>query len=173
LFYEDNNNLNFNRTGKLSFFGIGPKMAIVLLPWLFATIIISSSNTKLFIYTGGDKTFLLIAGVAMMATGLFFYFSTIRLLLKGLKETILLKKGAYKLCQNPLYSSIMICIIPALSLLLNSWLVFTSSIVGFILFKIFIRNEYKELEKLFGEEYLIYKKNTPEFFPIPLKKWLT
>jgi protein-S-isoprenylcysteine O-methyltransferase Ste14 len=105
-----------------------------------------------------------------MAAGLLFYFSTIRLLLKGLKETRLITEGPYKLCQNPLYSSIILCIIPALSLLLNSWLVLTSCIVGYILFKVFIKNEYAELEKYFGEEYLKYKNQTPEFFPIPVKK---
>jgi protein-S-isoprenylcysteine O-methyltransferase Ste14 len=61
-------------------------------------------------------------------------------------------------------------IIPALSLILNSWLVLTSSLVGYILFKIFIRTEYNELEKFFGEEYRRYRDTTPEFFPFPIKK---
>jgi protein-S-isoprenylcysteine O-methyltransferase Ste14 len=63
-------------------------------------------------------------------------------------------------------------IIPALSLILNSWLVLTSGIVGFILFKLFIKSENYELEKFFGEDYLNYKKKTPEFFPFPIRKEL-
>jgi protein-S-isoprenylcysteine O-methyltransferase Ste14 len=150
---------------KLSFFGIGPKMATILLPWITATIILSSNNNRLFVYTAGDNTFLLLAGIGIMTAGLVFYFSTIRFLLKGLKETKLMTAGPYRLCQNPLYSSIILCMIPALSLMLNSWLVLTSSIVGYILFKRFIRNEYAELEKIFGEDYLKYKKTTSEFIP--------
>jgi protein-S-isoprenylcysteine O-methyltransferase Ste14 len=155
---------------KLNFLGIGPKIAIVFIPWLTSAIIISVSNPELFDYTSSDKTPLLITGIVLMASGLVIYFSTVRLLLKALRKTTLIKTGPYKLCQNPLYSCIFLCIIPALSFLLNSWLVLTSSAAGYVLFKIFIRNEYKELEKFFGEEYLIYRKSTPEFFPFSLGK---
>jgi protein-S-isoprenylcysteine O-methyltransferase Ste14 len=159
--------------GKLNFLGIGPRMAIVLLPWLAATIILSSIYKELFSYSSGRGNLLLITGIILMAVGLAFYFSTVRLLLKGLKETRLVTSGAFRLCQNPLYSSIILFIIPALSLILNSWLILTSSIIGYILFKIFIQKEYNELEKFFGDNYISYKKDTPEFFPEPLKKWLS
>ncbi len=159
--------------GKLNFLGIGPKIAIVLLPWLAATIILSSIYKEVFSYLSGSGNFLLIIGIILLAVGLAFYFSTVRLLLKGLKETRLVTSGAYRLCQSPLYSSIILFIIPALSLILNSWLILTSSIIGYILFKIFINQEYTELEKFFGDRYIKYKNETPEFFPVPLKKWLS
>jgi protein-S-isoprenylcysteine O-methyltransferase Ste14 len=38
------------------------------------------------------------------------------------------------------------------------------------MFRMIIKTEYKELEKVFGESYLKYKRETPEFFPFPLKK---
>lgn len=159
--------------GKLNFLGIGPKIGIVLLPWLAATIILSSLNKELFIYSSGNQNILLICGIVLMTFGLVFYFSTVRLLLKELKETRLMTKGAYSLCQNPLYSSIILLIIPALSLILNSWLILTSSIIGYIMFKIFIKKEYIELESFFGEDYYRYRNETPEFFPVPLKKWFS
>jgi protein-S-isoprenylcysteine O-methyltransferase Ste14 len=56
---------------------------------------------------------------------------------------------------------------------MNSWLILTASAAGYITFKIFIRSEYSELEKFFGEEYFRYKQSTPEFFPRPVKKKLT
>jgi protein-S-isoprenylcysteine O-methyltransferase Ste14 len=158
---------------RLNFFGIGPKMATVLLPWLTAAIVISYITDKIFTYVSVNSNVVLIAGTIIMALGLIFYFSTIRQLLKGLKETKLMTKGAYSLCQNPLYSSIILFIIPGLSLILNSWLVLTSSIIGYILFKIYITKEYKELEIFFGEEYLKYKNSTPEFFPLSFKKWFS
>jgi protein-S-isoprenylcysteine O-methyltransferase Ste14 len=158
---------------KLNFLGIGPKIGMIMLPWLAVTIVLSNLKRELFIYSSVTSNFLLIAGIILMIIGLSFYFSTVRLLLKGLKETRLVTTGAYSLCQNPLYSSIILFVIPALSLILNSWLVLTTSIAGFILFKIFIKNEYTKLEKFFGEEYLKYSNTTPEFFPLPLKKWLS
>jgi protein-S-isoprenylcysteine O-methyltransferase Ste14 len=159
--------------GKLKFLGIGLKIGIVMLPWLAATIIFSSIKKGLFIYSSGNSNILIICGIVLMSFGLVFYLSTVRLLLKGLKETRLMTKGAYSLCQNPLYSSIILFIIPALSLILNSWLIITSGIIGYILFKIYIKKEYDELEIFFGDNYIKYKNETPEFFPVPLKKWFS
>lgn len=158
---------------KLNFLGIGPKIAMVLLPYLILTIVISTHTHHEFAFTSFKSPFLFDAGLILLLLGLIFYFSTVRLLLKGLNETRLVTNGAFALCQNPLYSSIILFIIPALSFIVNSWLVLTSSIIGYILFRIFIKAEYLELEKFFGEAYANYKKVTPEFFPFPLKKWFS
>jgi protein-S-isoprenylcysteine O-methyltransferase Ste14 len=155
---------------KLNFLGIGPKIAIVLLPWLAASIVLSRIKINFFEYPAVAADILLIAGIVLMATGLIFYFSTVRMLLKGLKETRLITSGPYGLCQNPLYTSIILFIIPALSLILNSWLILTSAFMGYILFKLLIRSEYEEMEKFFGEDYLQYRRETPEFFPVPKRK---
>jgi protein-S-isoprenylcysteine O-methyltransferase Ste14 len=159
--------------GKLNFLGIGPKIGVVLLPWLAATIIFSSIHKGLFIYSPGNGNILLISGIILMTFGLGLYFLTVRLLLKGLKETRLVTNGPYNLCRNPLYSSIILFIIPALSLILNSWLILTSGFIGYILFKLYIKKEYNELENFFGDNYIKYKNDTPEFFPLPLKKWFS
>jgi len=155
---------------KMNFFGVGPKIAIVLLPWLGSSIVLSSFNIRVFKYTLEPSGYMITAGILLAALGLVLYFSSLRMLLIGLRGTKLVTKGIYSICQNPLYSSIILIIIPALSLLMNSWLVLTSCLVGYILFKLHIKNEYKELEEFFGEEYLEYKAQTPEFFPLPTKK---
>ena len=157
---------------KLNFLGIGPRIAAVLFPFLAAAIILSSVYHDTFCYAKAGNHILLYSGIALMAAGVVFYLMTARLLLKGLRETKLMTTGPYSLCQNPLYASIILLFIPALSLLLNSWLVLITSIVGFIIFKIFIGKEYKELESVFGESYMVYRKETPELFPFPYKKWL-
>jgi protein-S-isoprenylcysteine O-methyltransferase Ste14 len=155
---------------KLSFLGIGPKIAVILLPWLGASIVLSCIHIDFFKFSRHNSQAPHIAGMVLLIIGLVFYFSTVRLLLKGLKETRLMTTGTYGLCQNPLYATLILMIIPALSLLLNSWLILTSSIVGYVIFKRFIGQEYAELREFFGDEYLKYKNQTPEFFPFPVKK---
>jgi protein-S-isoprenylcysteine O-methyltransferase Ste14 len=158
---------------KLNFLGIGPRIAAVLLPWLILTIVLSTHFKSHFAFTPGHSMLLLVCGIIVLGLGLIFYGSTVRSLLKGLNETRLVTNGAYSLCQNPLYSAIILFIIPGLALVLNSWLVLTASVVGYTLFKIFIKHEYAELEKFFGDDYRKYKNQTPEFFPFPFKKWFS
>jgi protein-S-isoprenylcysteine O-methyltransferase Ste14 len=154
---------------RLSTLGIGPKIATFLLPWLLVSIVLTRTIKNIFGYTCENANVLLIPGTLLMVGGLIFYIASAIILLKGLKETRLMTKGPYSICQNPLYASLIMVIIPALSLILNSWLVLTCSPVGYILFKLFIKDEYIELEKFFGEDYLKYKRETPEFFPLPYR----
>jgi len=155
---------------KMSFFGIGPKIGIILIPWLVVTITISLI-TGMFSYTSGEKTYLVLSGAILLIVGLIFYFSSVRLLLNGLKSGKLVTSGTFSLCQNPLYVSFIFFLIPAISLLINSWMVLITCIAGYIPLKMFIKDEYRELEKYFGDEYLKYRAETPEFFPFPVKKW--
>jgi protein-S-isoprenylcysteine O-methyltransferase Ste14 len=154
----------------LDFFGAGPKIGRYVLPWFASTIIVSIFFKGIFRFVPPENNGVLVAGIILMVFGLAFYFSTVRLLLNGLKQTRLVTNGSYRLCQNPLYSSIILFIIPALSLIMNSWLVLTTSILGYIVFKRCISKEYNDLQDIFGEEYLKYKRATPEFFPFPYKK---
>jgi len=121
-------------------------------------------------FEGGNRN-LFFAGLVLVIAGILSYFITVPLLLKGLKENKLVTTGTFYLCRNPLYMSIIALIIPGIAFMMNSWLILTTSIVAFILFKVFIKNEYAEMEKFFGDAYRIYRAETPEFFPFPVKKW--
>lgn len=156
---------------KMDFFGVGPKIGIVLIPWWFLTIGLSFVF-DIFNFIPERLCGLMIGGAILLLFGLIFYFYSVKLLLNGLKESKLVTKGTFSLCQNPLYISFVLFFIPATAMLLNSWLVLTSSLIGFILVKVYVSNEYQVLEEIFGDEYRNYKAETPEFFPFPLKKWL-
>jgi len=156
---------------KLSFMGIGPRVGAVVLPLLAVTIAASIHWPYLFRFTVAGARILFYIGAVFMLAGLIFYLSTVRFLLKGLKETRLMTTGPYSLCQNPLYSSIILLVIPALSLMMNSWLILVTTFAGYIVFRICISHEYSELQKFFGEDYEKYRSETPEFFPFPFRKW--
>lgn len=155
---------------KLSFLGIGPRIGIVAIPWLALSIYLSIKFRNIFAFTAGDSKILFYIGLVILADGALMYFFTAPSLLKGLKETKLVTSGTYYLCRNPLYAAIILLIIPGVSLMMNSWLVLTTSIVAYIVFRIFIKRENEELEKFFGDEYLKYKSETPELLPFPIKK---
>jgi protein-S-isoprenylcysteine O-methyltransferase Ste14 len=156
---------------KLNAMGIGPKVGGIVLPWLALAVFFSVRYKNAFAYIDNDSRILFILGIALVSAGALLYFFTVPALLKGLKETRLVTKGAFYLCCNPLYSSILLFIIPGVSFMMNSWLVLTASIVGFTFFKMYIRSEYVEMEKFFGNEYRKYRAETPEFLPFPVRKW--
>jgi protein-S-isoprenylcysteine O-methyltransferase Ste14 len=156
---------------KLNALGIGPKIGIVAIPYFLVTLFLSIYYKDIFRVCAGFDRPLLIAGIVLLAVGLVFYAITASLLLKGIKNTALMTTGTYYLCQNPLYSTMILMIMPGISFLLHTWLILTTSLVAYIVFKINIKTEYKEMEAFFGEAYLSYKKDTPEFFPFPFKKW--
>lgn len=156
---------------KLNFMGSGPKIGLVALPWLAVTITLSLIYKNYFVYSETAGSYLFISGLALLFVGMVMYFSTVPLLLRGLKETKLITGGAYYLCCNPLYASLLLLIIPGISLMMNSWIIITTSIAGYIAFKIAIKSEYREMEKFFGNDYKKYRELTPEFFPFPFRKW--
>ncbi|HEX2967589.1 MAG TPA: isoprenylcysteine carboxylmethyltransferase family protein [Bacteroidales bacterium] len=150
---------------KLNFFGVGPRIGLVVLPWLAVSVFLSVVFKNRFGFPVDKTNILFIAGLVILIGGLIFYFLTVPLLLKGLKETKLVTTGAFSLCCNPLYAAIILFIIPGIALMMNSWLVLSTTIAGYIVFKFYIKGEYEELERFFGDEYKNYRRKTPEFFP--------
>lgn len=155
---------------KLSFLGIGPKIGLIAIPYLIVTILLSAYFKELFAYSLQLSKPLFIAGIVLLAAGLVFYLITVKLLLTGLRQTKLMTSGTYYCCQNPLYAGLILMIIPALSLLLNSWLILTTSVVAYFIFRMLIKSEYQEMESFFGDSYKKYQSETPEFSPFPLMK---
>jgi protein-S-isoprenylcysteine O-methyltransferase Ste14 len=155
---------------KLDFFGVGPKIGRITFPWLAIVIFLSIRFHSFFSYSDSNIKIITYSGIVILLLGLILYFSTVPLLLKGLKESRLVTNGAYRLCCNPLYAAIILFIIPGTSLVMNSWLMLTVSLVGYIVFKLTIKSEYAEMEKFFGEEYRKYRNETPELFPVKFHK---
>lgn len=162
--------MNYNMK-KLNYLGIGPKIGGPSIPLLAILIFVTLKYRSTFSISSGESKVFLWLGIIMIAAGLILYFLTLPLLLKGLKETKLITYGAYSLCRNPLYAAFIIFLVPGIALALNSWLLLVIPIIAYILFKISIKSEYKEMEEFFGEEYKKYCLTTPELFPFPLKKW--
>jgi protein-S-isoprenylcysteine O-methyltransferase Ste14 len=133
--------------------------------------VVSLFYKSFFSIYNGESKILFYIGLAMVASGFILYFSTLPLLLKGIKETKLVTRGAYYLCRNPLYAAFLLLLLPGTALMLNSWLILTVPVIGYLLFIKNIRSECFEMEKFFGNDYKKYSSETPELFPFPFKKW--
>lgn len=150
---------------KLSFFGIGPKIGRIALPFLAIAITFTLLYPSFFSICLSIRQELWIAGIVLMAISLLFYFSTLRLMLPGIKENRLITTGAYKICRNPLYTALILFFIPGLGIFMNSWIIPITSVLAYVAFKKSIHEEEQQLERIFGDAYRAYKQSTPRFCP--------
>jgi protein-S-isoprenylcysteine O-methyltransferase Ste14 len=150
---------------KPNYFGVGPAIARMLLPWVAATVLMTLLFPGWTTFPGDFKPWTFWVGLLWLIPGLIIYTISGRMLIRAVNEGRLITSGPYRFCRNPLYSMIILHIIPGVALMLNSWLMLTSVVVGYIAFKRSIREEYQEMEGTFGETYRDYCRKTAEFFP--------
>lgn len=150
---------------KMSIFGIGPMLAIFTmiyasLMYFMAKIIgeagIITKVPDIAIYA--ISSFLLIIGIP-------FFVISAKTLLKGFPEGKLMTDGVYSIVRNPLYSSFICFIVPALVILTKSILIMTTPIFMYFLFKVLIKKEEEDLEHVFGKEYSNYKDTVGSVIP--------
>lgn len=155
---------------KMTFGGVGPKMALLTAPYLILALVVMTRDPlflKLdFIHAGILKT----AGYLLVAAGLLFYLATIRVFLSDFKKGILVTRGTFSLCRNPIYASFLIFIVPGLALIFQSGMLVTIAVVLYLNFKLSIHGENIVLRRKFGEEYERYEKQVNEVIPIPVLK---
>ena len=154
----------------MNIFGIGPRIGMFALPWLAVTIVVSILLPEYFYFADPRPLWLFIVGLALLLAGLFLWSASGKMIVSLKKEPRLLTKGPFAVCRNPLYLAMLMFVIPAISVLMNSWLVLTTSLIGYIAFRICIKQECEEMQRLFGDEYRKYCSKTPEFFPFFRKK---
>jgi len=155
---------------KLTFLGIGPKIARITIPYLAIAIVLTILFPQVFTFGKVLREPMLIAGIIFLLTAVICYFLTLRLMIPGLRNNRLVTGGMYSLSRNPLYLSLLLLLLPGVGLVMNSWIVITASVVGYLLFRKFIHEEDEMLERIFGDEYLKYREGTPMFFPNPFWK---
>jgi protein-S-isoprenylcysteine O-methyltransferase Ste14 len=125
-----------------------------------------------------NSLYLLIVGTILLISGLFLAGWTMQLFAKKGKGTAapwnppkkLVVAGPYCHVRNPMITSVLMMLL-AESLLLNSWHIFILFILFFvgnmIYFPLF---EEKDLQKRFGKDYALYRRNVPRWIP-RLTKW--
>ena len=136
--------------------GVAPQIAIPTLIYMLITIIIDNLTKPFFKITQSNYSKLLIVGILLILIGIIIVVNMAQKLRKSFNANILMTGGLYKIFRNPMYVSYLMLIIPGICLLVNSWLVFTTIIINYILFQIFIKKEYNYLEEKYGEEYKFY-----------------
>ena len=160
-----NSDLTMNKP--MTYGGIGPRLALMCLPYIILSLVVMYKYPEFFDLKFLDFPFVKVLGFVWLGLGTIFWISSAVVFLKYFKEGKLITKGPYALCRNPIYSSLIVFIIPSLALIFHSGLVFSIALVLYIGFKISIHGETRVLRRTFGEEYEIYEKSVNELIPFP------
>jgi protein-S-isoprenylcysteine O-methyltransferase Ste14 len=151
----------------MTLFGCGPKLALLCLPYIILALIVMYMYPEFFDLGFLNNLYVKVAGLIWLGLGSTFWIYSAVFFLKHFKPGELITKGPFGLCRNPIYSSIIVFIIPSLALIFHSGLTFSISLVLYIGFKISIHGETNVLRRIFGEEYEIYEKSVNELIPFP------
>jgi len=157
-------------TQRLSIWGIGPDLAVVSALYGAAALAATLRWPGVFAVQGVPYAWFLVPAVVLIVVGLPLYAVSVRTMTKAYARKRLVTTGVYAVCRNPIYSVWILLLVPAIALLLRSWLVLTLSLVMYLVVRLRIRKEEENLEALFGQEYLDYKRRVGAVFPRPWRK---
>jgi protein-S-isoprenylcysteine O-methyltransferase Ste14 len=151
----------------MTLFGCGPKLALLCLPYIMLSLSVMYLYPEFlnlsFLNIMPVKT----AGFIWLGLGSIFWIYSAIYFLKNFKPGELITTGPFSLCRNPIYSSIIVFIIPSMALIFHSGLLLTIAIVLYIGFKLSIHGETIVLRRIFGEKYEKYEESVNEVFPFP------
>jgi len=142
---------------KMTVMGTGPKTAVPAFAYLALTIVLDQVFAPRFRLAGSLPAYLP-WGVGLIAIGIVVLGLSGMQLMRAFKRHELATTGWYAIAPNPMFMSYVVFILPGLALLLRSGLVLTTSIVFYILIKVFTRAEDKWLLEEFGERYVAYRR---------------
>lgn len=153
---------------KMTFGGIGPKLALITLPYIVLACLVIQRDPQFLKLHYVDSNWMTVTGYAWIGIGLLFYIATIVVFLTDFRKGLLVTRGTFGLCRNPIYASFIVFFIPGLALVFQSGMILSIALVLYLNFKISIHGENKVLEREFGEDYSDYRKYVNEIIPFPV-----
>ncbi|MCG8572205.1 MAG: isoprenylcysteine carboxylmethyltransferase family protein [Spirochaetes bacterium] len=145
--------------------GIGKKLEYIGIPYGVLCVFLTFFFQPVFFITKQFNIYLFSVGLVLLIIGLIGHVIAAVAMVKGFKEKKLLTSGIFALSRHPMYTTLILFIIPGTGLLINSWLFLTGVVLLLILFFLFIKEEEQYLREKFAEEFVEYKKKTGILLP--------
>lgn len=158
--------LNIFRTQNgMNIVGQGGKIILFTLPSLIAAIL---THTYLPHVAALPEQlgFIKPVGYLWLLPGLLLWGAAVIQLLVGFSDGKLVTTGAYGVVRNPIYSSVTFFVLPAVTLLTQTWVYLVVSIFLYAGVMIFIGVEEKQLTQAFGKDYENYLTRVDRLIPL-------
>ena len=153
--------------GRMTAFGVGPRIVLFSLPYLALMVVLHVRWPGIFLMTANFHVAFVVVGGVLIAFGIGLWASGAKVIDRAFKEGRLLTTGVYGLVRHPMYSGILLFVIPGVALALRSWPLITIPLVMYLVFRILIKEEDAYLTEVFGLEYVDYRNRVNAVVPIP------
>ena len=150
---------------RMSIWGIGPSFVILSIGYSIIMFLLTYYFYPIFQINIKIHHILIILGIILIIFGIPFFIISAITINRAYNNNRLVTTGIYQCCRHPLYASWVVFIVPGIVLLSGSWIGLTVPIFMYIILHILVQKEETYLEKLFGNEYLLYKKKVPCILP--------
>ena len=154
-------------TEKRTWDGIGPRLALLTIPYVVLAIVLAHKDPGFLAVTFLNPSYASPAGYCLIIIGLVFWGASAVVFLTDFKHGGLITRGPFALCRNPIYASIIVFLLPGLTLMFQSGVVLSIDLVLYLNFKLAIHGEVILLRREFGTAYDAYENNVHELFPFP------
>jgi protein-S-isoprenylcysteine O-methyltransferase Ste14 len=138
--------------------GSGDRIGLFTLPFLIVGLILNVSYPSLF-DVGGPAAALRVISVAVLAVGVATWAWSVVLIVTQVPKGKLIKTGPYSLVKHPLYTAVALLVLPALGLLLDTWLGLLIGVVMYLGSRLFAPAEEAALSRTFGPAWVEYSKS--------------
>jgi protein-S-isoprenylcysteine O-methyltransferase Ste14 len=140
-----------------SLIGSGDRIMLFTLPFLAVALAIHAVDPSRFAIEGSTAT-RLVAG-AVLGVGLVMWGWSVALILTQVPRGELITTGPYEIVVHPLYTSVGLLVVPALGVLLGTWLGVAVGIAVYAGSRLFAPAEEQELARAFGPAWHDYRRH--------------
>jgi protein-S-isoprenylcysteine O-methyltransferase Ste14 len=155
----------FKKQNGMNIIGQGGKIIFFTLPSLIAAILVHTYIPQIAALPE-SISFIKPVGYLLLLPGLILWGVAVIQLLTGFSKGKLVTTGAYGVARNPIYSSVIFFILPAVALMTLTWVYFVAAVILYIGVMIFIGKEEMQLTKAFGKEYEDYTARVDRLVPL-------
>ena len=144
--------------------GQGGKIILFMLPSLLAVLLVHTYLPRIAALPE-SISFIKPLGYALLILGIILWGTAVIQLLTGFSKGNLITNGAYGIVRNPIYSSAIFFLFPAVSLITLTWVYFVPSAFLYVGVLIFIGKEERQLTEVFGKKYEDYTARVDRLIP--------
>ncbi|MBW1983292.1 MAG: isoprenylcysteine carboxylmethyltransferase family protein [Deltaproteobacteria bacterium] len=152
-------------TQQMAIWGIGLKFALFSLLYFICALIVHFVFYPFFVIEKIPYTLLVAAGIVLIGIGIPIWIISVKAVVKGFSEGILVTEGIYAICRHPLYGQAIFYTFPGLLMFFKSYILFTLPLFMYFLFRILISAEEKYLQEKFGNAFVDYMNSVNMSFP--------